>query len=123
MKNEPEEWAKQLFQSIDNQDVDAFTAHISDDVVFRFGNADLVEGKAAVRDLVTGFFSSIKGLQHKLECVWHVDNGIICHGNVTYTRHDSSTLNVPFANVFEMHNGVIEKYLIFVDTSELYSVA
>jgi hypothetical protein len=39
---------------------------------------------------------------------------------VTYTRHDGSTLRVPFANVFKVDAGLVAEYLIFVDVSRLY---
>ncbi len=51
-----EKMTKQLFESIDNQDAEAFLAFLSDDVKFRFGNAALVTGKSAVGEAVSGFF-------------------------------------------------------------------
>jgi len=117
------EWTRRLFQSIDNRDIDEFEGFLTDDVVFKFGNADPVKGKATVREVVAGFFGSISGLQHSLEKVWDEEDAIICHGRVTYTRHDSSNLSVPFANIFVMRDDLIEEYLIFVDTSDLYRLA
>jgi hypothetical protein len=109
-----------LFQGIDNLDTDAFLAFLSDDVLFRFGNADPVTGKAAVGEAVGGFFGSVKGIRHELSASWEEDGVIICHGTVTYTRHDATTLSVPFANILGIENKLINKYLIFVDISELY---
>jgi TRAP-type uncharacterized transport system substrate-binding protein len=45
---------------------------------------------------------------------------VICHGTVTYTRHDASTLTVPFANIFRTRDDLIDEYLIYVDASALY---
>ena len=118
-----ENWATQLFQSIDNQDTEAFLAFLSDDVLFRFGNADPVNGKDAVGEVVSGFFGSVKGMHHDLVRVWDEDGVVICHGTVTYTRHDSTTLSVPFANILGIGNNLIKEYLIFVDVSELYGSA
>jgi len=42
---------------------------------------------------------------------------------VTYTRHDSSTLTVPFANILRFEGDLIDEYLIFLDVSELYKSA
>lgn len=109
-----------LFQSIDNRDTETFLAFLSDDVLFRFGNADPVSGKAAVGEAVGGFFGSVKDIRHELVASWEEDGVIICHGTVTYTRHDSTTLSVPFANILGIDDGLINKYLIFADISELY---
>lgn len=111
--------ARQLFQSVDNQDTEAFLAFLADDVLFHFGNADPVSGKAAVGEAVRGFFGSIKGIQHELAAIWEEDGVVICHGTVTYTRHDSTKLRVPFANILGVDNNLITKYLVFVDISEL----
>ena len=114
---------KQLFQCIDNKDVDGFMIFLDDDVLFRFGNAEPVKGKIALREVLTGFFGSINNLRHKLERTWDEKEAIICHGNVTYTRHDMSTLSVPFSNIFSLRDELIAEYLIFVDTSDLYEPA
>ena len=46
---------------------------------------------------------------------------MICRGEVTYTRLDGSTLSVPFVNVLKLEGSLIRDYLIYADTSELYS--
>ncbi len=121
MTKEKESWTMQLFQSIDNQDTDAFLTFLAGDVLFCFGNADPVNGKAAVGEVVSGFFKSIKGIHHDLVKIWDEEDAVICHGTVTYTRHDSTTLSVPFANILALGDDVIKEYRIFVDTSELYN--
>ena len=123
MVTDSKAWTKQLFQNIDNMDTEGFTSFLADDVVFRFGNADPVTGKAAVRDIVDGFFSSINNLHHELERICNEEDTVVCHGFVTYTRHDQSTLRIPYANVMVLRDGQIVEYLIFNDTSELYRAA
>lgn len=39
---------------------------------------------------------------------------------VTYTRHDGSTLTVPFANVFGMRDIRVAHYQIYADVSALW---
>lgn len=115
-----EQSVKELFEAIDNSDTEAFLTYLSEDVFFRFGNAEPTCGNEAVGDIVHNFFESIKGLQHEVIALWEQGDTVICHGNVTYTRHDSSKLCVPFANIFTFTGDLIRKYLIFVDISELY---
>ena len=81
-----------------------------------------VNGKAAVGEAVAGFFKSIKAIQHEPLAIWDEGSELIAQGTVTYTRHDSTTLSVPFALVLGIANGLIREYLIFVDISQLYAV-
>ena len=112
-----------LFESIDRQDIDAFLAFLSEDAVFRFGNAEPIKGKVSIRDVLHGFFGSIKALHHDVCDSWDVGNASVCHGMVTYTRHDSSTLTVPFSNILMAEGDLISEYLIFVDVSNLHKSA
>lgn len=120
MAMERDNWATRLFQSIDSRDTEAFIEFLAGDVLFRFGNADPVKGKDAVKEVVIGFFRSVKGMHHDLAKIWAEEGVLICHGTVTYIRHDSTTLSVPFANILDIENNLIKRYLIFVDVSELY---
>ena len=120
---EREDWTRRLFESIDNLGTEAFLVFLDEDVLFRFGNADPVKGKAIVGEVVSGFFDSVKGIMHNLVNTWEKEGVVVCHGTVRYTRHDSTTLTVPFANIFGVRNDLIEEYLVFVDISELYGTA
>ena len=56
-----------LFVSIDAMDTEGFLGFIAPDGEFRFASAPPVQGHAAIREAVDGFFSSIAGLSHKLQ--------------------------------------------------------
>jgi len=60
----------QVFADIDALDADKFVAHLTPDVAFRFGNADPVIGRAAVKEAVVGFWATIDGLTHHTRNVW-----------------------------------------------------
>lgn len=110
-----------LFAAIDAKDINAFAEFLTEDCVFRFGNQEEVEGAEQVQAYVTYFFDSVQALRHDIVQQWETDDGVVCHGFVTYTRHDESLLRVPFCNVLNMRAGRIYEYLIFADTSALYN--
>ncbi len=114
-------WLGKLFETIDNKDARGFLTFLTDDATFTFGNGDPVHGKEAIKDVLVGFFGSIEAIRHEILDVWTHPDAVISRGTVTYTRHDSSTLTVPFANIFKMDNGLVREYLIYVDTSQLYA--
>ncbi|HVO12462.1 MAG TPA: nuclear transport factor 2 family protein [Vicinamibacteria bacterium] len=114
-------WLAPLFQAIDAKDADKFASFLTDDAVFRFGNAAPARGKAGVQQAVAGFFTSIAALRHTLGDAWAHPDAVVLHGEVTYTRHDGSQLTVPFANVFKMRGSLIREYLVFADVSALWT--
>jgi len=112
---------KELFRVIDKMDTPGFTAYLTDNVYFRFGNMPALEGRNNVSELIQGFYDSIKALSHDVDNIWESGEMVFCNGTVHYTRHDSTTLSVPFANIFKMVGDRVGEYLIYVDTSELYN--
>ena len=115
------DWIAALFATIDRQDAEAFAGFLADDARFAFGNLPAVAGRAAIRDFVAGFFSSIRALSHVVPDAWQAGDAVICRGEVTYTRHDGSVLTVPFANVFRMDGDKVRDYRIYTDASALYA--
>ena len=59
----------EVFASIDRFVPEDFVQHLTEDVVFRFGNAGAAVGRDAVREAVAGFFSTIAGLTHHIQDV------------------------------------------------------
>lgn len=117
------DWIDCLFAAIDRQDADAFAGFVTEDACFVFGNLPAVTGRAAIRDFVAAFFGSIRAVSHRVPDVWQVGDTVICRGEVSYTRHDGSTLTVPFANVFRMEGDKVRDYRIYMDASALYAAA
>ncbi len=114
-------WVRDLLGCVDTKDSDGWLEFLAPDARFRFGNAAVIEGKSAIREAITGFFISISELHHELSETWSHCDAVICRGEVTYTRLDGSTLSVPFVNVLKLEGSLIRDYLIYADTSELYS--
>lgn len=111
----------QLLAAIDARDAKAFAGFLTSDASFRFGNHPAVIGREAIKVTVGDFFRAIKSVCHRLEEQWSFPEVVICTGTVTYTRHDGSTLQVPFANVLKVRPAGIYDYRIFVDNSALFA--
>lgn len=107
-----------LFESIDEQNVDRYLRFLTDDAIFRFGSAEPVKGQAEIREAVSEFIASCR---HALGTIL-ADNGtMVCEGEVTYTRHDESEITLPFVNVFEFEGELISHYKIYADSEPLYA--
>ena len=109
-----------LFASIDAMDMESFLSFIHADATFRFGSSPPVTGHAGIGAAVGGFFSSIAALEHKIGRFVTDGDAVVCEGEVTYTRHDGSTIILPFVNVFEVKNERISLYRIYIDIGPLF---
>jgi hypothetical protein len=109
-----------LFKTIDGKNTEKFVSFISEDGVFVFGNSVEVVGRNNIFVAVDGFFKSIKAVEHfNLKSVVFGEI-LVVYGTSRYTRHDDSILETPFCNVLESKNGLIERYQIYIDLSQLY---
>jgi limonene-1,2-epoxide hydrolase len=109
-----------LFAAIDAKDTERFLGFLTDEASFRFGSAPAVQGKEAIHSAVGGFFSSIADLRHDLARSVAEDEVVICEGEVTYTRHNSTRITLPFVNVLEFDGELIVDYKIYMDVGPLY---
>ena len=114
-------WLRPLFSTIDAGDARGFCAYLSEDAIFRFGNAAPVQGRAAIERTVTEFFASIRGSRHQLLRVWSSGGAVALEGRVTYTRHDGSEVTLPFADTMVTHGDRLAGYCIYIDIAPLYA--
>ena len=108
-----------LFEDIDSMDPDRFARHLSDNVVMRFGNADPVVGRVAVRDAWAGFCADLHGVTHEVVERWEAEPATIVEARVTYTRADDTTVTVPVVTIYRSSGDLIDDYRIFIDLAPL----
>jgi ketosteroid isomerase-like protein len=112
---------EQLFNDIDSMEPERFTAHLAQDVTMRFGNAEPIHGREAVRDAWAAFCRDLKGVKHDLEEQWTTDNATIVEATVTYTRRDDSEISVPVVTIYRERGGEINDYRIYIDLAPLFA--
>jgi len=115
------EWLEKIGNIIDVKDSTGFANLLTEDGIFKFGNADEVKGRKNVAEYVAAFFTMIKGSKHKVVKFWEQGDNVIWQGEVLYTRLDGKQVNVNFCNIFYMKDDLIDKYLIFIDNTPLFS--
>ncbi len=110
-----------VFADIDAFDPDKFVAHLTPDVVFRFGNGDPATGRAAVREAVAGFFSTIDGLTHHIRDAWELGDTTIVQVDVEYRRKDGKTVTVPNADILTYDGELVRDWRIYIDVAPVYT--
>ena len=84
---------------------------------FVFGNQDPVVGRAHIGEYSSQFMTQIARIDHHLFDVWGFDDVIVSKIEVTYTRNDRSTVIVPTATIWRVHDRQIYDYRIYVDVT------
>ena len=110
-----------IFADIDAFDPDKFVAHLTPDATFRFANADPVTGRAAVKEAVAGFFSSIAGLTHHILNVYEVGDIAIAQIDVEYRRLDGKSVTVPNADILVFDGDLVRDWQIYIDVAPVYA--
>jgi len=111
----------QLFSDIDSMEPERFTSHLADDVTMRFGNAEPIHGRDAVRDTWAGFCGGIDGVSHADGRRWESEEGTVVEAEVTYTRKDGGTVTVPVVTIYREGDGGIVDYRILIDLAPLFA--
>lgn len=116
---------RSMFATIDRKDTAGFVEFLSADAVLRFGSSPPVSGGDAIFQAVDGFFASIHDLSHEIDFVARLDGRVICEGNVTYVRHDGSSIRMPFANIMELadesDDSRYRHYKVYADYAPLWA--
>lgn len=114
-------WVEDLFGAIDAKDTRRFLEFLAPNATFTFGSAAAVQGHDEIEAAVDAFFASIDALKHELGQTVATGSTVICEGISTYTRHDGHVITLPFCNVFEMRDGAIDEYKIYIDIAPLFA--
>jgi ketosteroid isomerase-like protein len=110
-----------IFADIDAFDPDKFVAHLTPDATFRFANADPVTGRAAVKEAVAVFFSSIDGLTHHILKVYESGDTVIAKIDVEYLRKDGKSVTVPNADILVFDGDLVRDWQIYIDVTPVYA--
>ncbi|GHB43562.1 hypothetical protein GCM10007094_36230 [Pseudovibrio japonicus] len=113
------EFSEQLYKAVDSLSAEGVGAFLTPNVRFQLGNFDEIVGYDAVVEANRAFFQSIVAMSHTIKDAWTVDENVICTGYVHYTRHDKSTLQIPFSAVLKLKDNLISDYQVYVDVSPL----
>jgi ketosteroid isomerase-like protein len=113
---------RRVFEAVDGKDTDYLAHRFAEDVTFRFGNGDAVEGRSAVVATCEAFLASIAGIRHEIEHLWQVGTDrVVAVMTVHYERLDGGRLSLPCANTFHVRHGEISDYRIYMDITPVFA--
>jgi hypothetical protein len=113
---------REIFAAIDSLVASNFTAHLTDDVEFRFGNADPIIGHEGVEAGINGFWGTIDGMKHHVKNVWDVDaDTTVALIDVEYTRKDGTHVFTPNVDILKWEGDKVANWQIVIDIAPIYA--
>ena len=117
------ELTQRVFAAIDSMEPDAIAEVLAKDARLVFGNAEPLAGREAVIAGLQAFFSTIKGIRHRIVNEWHMGADTLVELDVTYRRLDDKSVSVPAASIWHARDdGLIEDYRVFFDLTPVYAL-
>lgn len=110
-----------IFADIDSLDPDRFVKNLTPDVRFRFGNADTLTGRDAVREAVAGFYTMIDGMKHHIVNVYQDGDTVIGKIDVEYIRKDGRSVTVPNADILQFDGDLVRDWQIYIDLAPVFA--
>ena len=110
-----------IFADIDAMDAGKFIGHLTPDVRFRFANADPALGRAAVKQGVEGFWTTIDGLTHHVINSYEVGDTVIVQIDVEYRRKDGKSVTVPNCDILVFDGDLVRDWQIYIDLAPVFT--
>jgi uncharacterized protein (TIGR02246 family) len=116
------ELTQRVFAAVDSMEPGAFAEFFTEDARVVFGNGEPLVGPDAITAGTRTFFSTIKGLRHRIVNEWHVGADIVAETEVTYHRLDGTSVSLPVVSIWHTRaDGLIDNYRIFFDLAPVYA--
>jgi len=106
---------KPIYADIDAMNADAFVAHLTEDVTFRFGSAEAVQGRAAVAATAAGLWSAVDSLTHHVLNTWDFADTTICQVDVESRLPDGTTVVTPHADILVFDGDLVRDWQTYID--------
>jgi ketosteroid isomerase-like protein len=110
-----------IFADIDGMDPDKFVAHLSEDVVFQFGNNEPAQGRGAVKAALEAFYPMIDGMTHHVRYLFEEGDVVVAQIDVEYVRKDGKHVTVPNADILTFDGDLVKDWRIFIDLAPVFA--
>ena len=118
-------WLTAVLRSLDDKDVDAYTAFMAEDVEVSFNNGDLsMRGRDAVREGLAGFWQSFGTLEHDELNIYGSDHNLVHEALNHFTTLEGRSVTIrAVAWIDRNEGGEITSVRVYNDQSPLFARA
>lgn len=113
------DWAIEIYKAVDENNIDRFMSFLTPNIGFGFDGKVMVRGHQEVRAFVDEYLSGFDSLTHYFEESITQGDTTFVRGRVDYKIADKDIVNVGWTVCFHLDDGLIDEYLIYMDSLPL----
>jgi|GEM_PF-602540 ketosteroid isomerase-like protein len=116
------QWWEEYYRDVDSGQLERFSRWYADDIVSRFGNMPVTQGKAELLASLGHFFQNFEGLSHAWNPVVGNADVAMGEGVCTYHLKDGRRIAIPVVTVIERReDGLIHRSSVYFDVAPLFT--
>ncbi len=112
---------KQMLAASDEMNVEKSLSFCTDDVLYKFGNWPIIQGKQGIQEASASFLQNFKSLKHNIKSIWEIGDTVVVKMEVNYLRNDNQTFTLPCCNIFRIKGEMVQEMLIYMDISPVFA--
>jgi len=101
------------------RDAELFASILAPEGTFQLGPFPEVQGRGAVRESVAAFFATIADMDQRFLRGWEHPGGLVYEAEVSYRLVTGAEVTIPYCNVWDVSDGLISRYRVYIDLAAM----
>lgn len=116
------EWYLAYLQAIDTKNVEVYGTFLAEDCVMQSNNNPSVQGKAAILQGLSDYWTTFDSLTHDLLNLYGTDSSFVLEALNHYKRNDGKVITVPAVAITDRNvTGLVTSIRLYTDTTPLFA--
>lgn len=116
------EWYLAYLQAVDTKNVEVYGTFLADDCVMKSNNNAPVQGKAAILQSLSYYWTTFDSLTHDLLNIYGTDSCFVLEALNHYKRNDGKVLTISAVAITDRNEtGLVTSIRLYTDTTPLFA--
>ena len=114
------EWYLTYLQAVDTKNVEVYGTFLADDCAMQSNNNPPIQGKAAILQSLSDYWTTFYSLTHDLLNIYGTDSSFVLEALNHYKRSDGKVITVPAVAITDRNEaGLVASIRLYTDTTPL----
>lgn len=116
------EWYLTYLQAVDTKDIDIYGTFLTDDCAMQSNNEPPVQGRAAILQSLSSYWTTFNSLTHDLLNIYGNDSSFVLEALNHYKHNDGKVLTVRAVAITDRNEaGLVTSIRLYTDTTPLFA--